>query len=197
MKFLTADVVARIRRAQSSGRFVEFIRWQRYDDTITGYAAHCTPSSIVVEQLNWDTFSMDGLCLFSSSSVARIHVFGESEWPIRAARKLGLTKRVVTQWTKRSYSALLRDLAAKCQLVEVEQERLCPGALFLCEVLECGNARLRVRSYERSLENSQETTMLFRNITKVTSQSGYSRAATVALRQKVTAAEASKHKLLR
>jgi hypothetical protein len=184
MNPLDAQTLKRIRRAQANGRFVECIRWPRYGDTITGYMVHCTPDSILVEQLNWDTFRLNGLCLFTAGSLARIHVFDETEWPIRAARRFRLTKHVSIQWTKRSYSTLLRDLAASCELVEIEQERVDPGALFLCEVIAFTRAGVRVRSYERNLRDAKDTTLLFRNITKVTLHAGYSRAATVVLRDK-------------
>lgn len=172
----TIAELRRIARSQVTGRFCEFIR-SKPCENITGYLVGYSSEIAIIEEINWDCFRLNGFSLIWTKSLAKIHIFDESEWPIRAARELGVAKEVRAKFSKKPWLSMVKEFTGRSRLIQIEQERRLPGKLFLCEILDFTNRGLQVRSFARNLLDTEEVTIPFQAITKLTVLDGYSCAA--------------------
>lgn len=168
-------------KAQSEGRFAEFKRTERFGWGVTGYLVAYSAELFVVEELDWNYFRLNGITILPRRGVARLRIFREADWPIRAARQLGITKSVAFRALKRPYRSVVREIIGDSRLFAVEENETYPGQMFLVEYLESTKLRMRVKSYDHSLKKVDEIYIRFKDITKIIVRDGYSRAAEVAL----------------
>lgn len=173
--------LASLRDAQAQGRFAEFLLRGSAGDSVTGYLLECTPECLLIEQLNWDCFVWDGLCLLWRREITKVRIFDEHDWPILAAKRLRLARPVSFKVSEEHSPEFLKRCIPKSELFELEQGRLHPDMLFLCQVQQIANRHVRVTSFGRDLVEAQEITIPFREVTKITFQDGYSKAAQAAL----------------
>jgi len=113
-----------------------------------------------------------------------VNVFSDSEWPIIAARKLGIAKAVSCSFVDESVHTFVGGSVGEGDLIQIEQEKTHPGEMFLCEVCQINAIGIQVRSYDRYLRDSTELEMQYRDITKITFVDPYSAAAATFLKGK-------------
>jgi hypothetical protein len=175
--------VSALRKAQKDGKFAEFKRKPRTYYPVAGYLIEQSKQCLVVKELNWDTFAWNGTCLIRTQDVADVHVFGELEWPMIAARSLGLAASTAFSIGEGGLHDVAQRYLHPGDLAQIEKEGTDPGEMFLCVILEMCPDGLWARSYDRTLRSFDETRMPYRDITKVTFGDAYSKAAAIALRR--------------
>ncbi len=172
----------RLHDAQKQGLFSEFKRAERFGWGVTGYLIAYTPEVFIVEELHWDCFRLNGIIILPRRSVAGLRIFREADWPIRAARQLGITKPVAFRALKKPYQSIVREIIGDSRLFAIEENEIHPKQMFLMEYLESTKLKMRVKSYDQSLNQVDEIYIRFKNITKLTVRDGYCRAAEIGLR---------------
>src|SRR5256885_559663 len=66
-------------------------------------------------------------------------------------------------------------------LIQIECEQKSPDKMFLCKVIAVTPTKIRVHSYKKNLQNTNETTFTYTDITKMTLNDSYSKTTALAL----------------
>jgi hypothetical protein len=182
MRSITPSDLEKLRQAHNEGRFAEFKRGKRFGSGITGYVTEYSPEVFVIEELNWDCFRLGGVAILPVKTVAGLRIFAADDWKIRAAKELGVTKRVSFQLTKKPFSSIVKEVMSDSRLMEIESSQSEPDELLLVECLQLTKLKMRVKSYDANLKPACEFDIRFSEITKLTVRDGYCHAAEIGLK---------------
>jgi hypothetical protein len=181
MTSITLRDLEKLRQAHKEGRFAEFKRARRFGSSVTGYLIAYSEEVLVIEELNWDSFQLNGIVVLPRNSIKRLRIFEQTDWPINAARQLRLTKSVVIRGMKKKCGSIIREIIGDSRLFEVESNQMQPDEMLLVEYVDSTESKMRVKNYDATLKQTDEVEIMFKDITRLVVRDGYCRAAELAL----------------
>lgn len=169
-----------LRKAQTEGCFAEFKRKPMSHYPVAGYLIELAKDCLVIREFNWDTFAWNGTCIIRARDVAGVRIFEKHEWPMVAGKELRLVIKTGLNVTSDTFRSVTERHLCEGDLVQIEQEKIHPGDMFLCQVVQLSRNAIQTKSYDRDLQSFEKVEMLYRNITKLSFGDGYSKAARIA-----------------
>ena len=167
-------------------RLIEFDRRPKIYERIAGYVVGFSDSLILVHQLDWDAFILNGYCVIRIADVQKYRTFDkETYWQNRAARRKNFIA-INPETSVATWHIAISAVAKKYPLLCIEEEIKSEEKLCIGRLAAMTEKTVTIRGLDSNAEWCENSRFRYADITKVQFGGGYEVALALSLNLRKT-----------